>query len=317
MLRSEVKSLLVRLAMVLASCAAVPVMFGLWLAHTDSAVERATATAVGRVERVERGRGSSVIVAWTDSHGAPHSEQFALSDPDRYRPGDSYPLRYDPDAADPHAVPAEAGDLTDLRDVKLVPLILTAIAGTAVAVFWTGRTFLYLLVRRAPSAPGLARVGRAPLNHGAWRPVARVRWQSASGHPIEGWQPVLPGPAETALRGTASAGDTPVLVHQLTTGGRVALVLPDGSALVPGGRLHTSEPPGWDDSPQPPLPGTPPPPREGWQFRCAFAGTAAGAAAAPGAWYLTGQSAATVAITLAVAAFATTGMWLREIQRAV
>ncbi|MGW4649095.1 hypothetical protein [Kitasatospora sp. NPDC004289] len=317
MLRSELMAVLSKLALVLALCAAVPVAFWLALARTNAEVERATATAVGQVERVERGRGSSAVVTWTDAHGARHSGKFSLSDPDRYHPGDAYPLRYDPDGTDPRAVPAEAEDVSDLRDLQLVPLLLSAAAGAAVAVFWAGRAARYLLVLRSPSLPGTARAGRAPHGRNASRPVVHVRWSGPSGAVHEGWQPVVPGRAEAALRGSDAADGTAVTVHQRTAGGRVVLVLPNGSSLVPSDRLHPGEPPGWDDCPEAPLLyRSPPPPKAGWQLRCAFTCIAAGAVTAPAAWSLTGQGAATATITLVVATFAAMGMWLRELQRA-
>ncbi|WP_030269797.1 DUF3592 domain-containing protein [Streptomyces sp. NRRL B-24484] len=316
-LRVEVRAGFGLLAAGLALCAAVAVVFGLRLADLDDARARAGADAVGRVERVDAGRGATVLVAWTDAGGVRHRQRFPLTDTDRYRPGDNYPLHYDPAAPSPSALPAAAEDLADRRDEDLVPLVLAVVGGIALCLFWTTRAALHLVTRRAPARQGRARVGLAPTGRSS-RPVVHVQWQLASGRPREGWQPVMSGPAEAALRaaaGSDAAGGARVTVHQRRLGGRVVLVLPDGTSLVPTGRLRSREPRGWTDAPDPP-PVTDAPLPRGWQLRCAAAGTALGAVGALAGWHLTGRTEATVAIALAVAAFTVTGAWLREMLHA-
>ncbi|MFD8600425.1 hypothetical protein ACFV1L_36045 [Kitasatospora sp. NPDC059646] len=316
MQRTEARAALGVPSAVLAICAAVAGLSALGWAHSGAALDRATAAVDGRVEEIERGRGALAVVTWTDANDVSHTERLPLSDPDRYRPGDSYPLRYDPAAAHPRAVPAQADDLTDRRDEYLVPLVLAVLAAAGTTTFWGLRALLHLRIRRAPATPGRARGGQAPLGHATARPVVHVQWHTADGRPREGWQPVMAGPAAASLRAGDPQDATAVLVHQRTADGRLVIALPDGTRLIPAGPLRPRRPRHWNDSPEPPpLPGTPPPLPHGWRLRCILVALTTGAVAAPVVWWLTSQAAATAALTVVLAASAATGMWLREVQR--
>ncbi|MFE2264189.1 DUF3592 domain-containing protein [Streptomyces griseosporeus] len=200
--------------------------------------DRATATASGTVVEDGIGDDEDIRVRWTDRSGHTHVQRFGVYDTGRYAEGRRFPVAYDPHAADPSGFPADPEE-TAAEDDLLVPLALAGPVALAMTGVWAWRGVRFRLTGRRPGRPMTA-VVRAGERRQGWR-SSETTWLAltdADGRTV--WQRVMDHPAldehdhepvEVTVHGWADAR-RPVVVE-----------LPDGTRLVPLGRLRRGAPP--------------------------------------------------------------------------
>ncbi|KUO12061.1 hypothetical protein [Streptomyces sp. DSM 15324] len=214
-------------------------LFAGWLglradAYVD-ARDRATARTTGVVVEDGIGDDLDVRVRWTDGTGRTHVQRFGVYDTGRYAEGEDFPVAYDPAAGDPQGFPADPQETAEEDDL-IVPVFLGAAVAVPLTLVWPWRGLRFRLAARRPGRPTTARV-RTGTRRAAWRasrgtwleltyPEGRTRWQRIMWHPA-----LHEAPAEL-----------PLTVHG--TGRRTVAALPDGTRLVPLGRLRDHPPSG-------------------------------------------------------------------------
>ncbi|MFF4653503.1 hypothetical protein [Streptomyces sp. NPDC001380] len=211
-------------------------------AHTHSrARDRATATARGTVVQDGIGDNDDIRVRWRDAAARTHTQRFEIYATDRYTTGRSFLVAYDPAAADPRGFPADPQE-TAAEDDLTVPLALTAAGTGALLLTWTLRGLLHRRTARrpGPTLPARVDIGTplrpAPFRSGdtvwialpgAGAPHAETRWQRVMWHPA---LDELPDAFDVVVHGDPAARR------------RVVPHLPDGTLLVPVGRLRRRPP---------------------------------------------------------------------------
>lgn len=283
-----------------------------------SARDRATARAVGRVVEDDIGDEEDIRVRWTDQAGHEHVQRFGIYDTDRYAKGRSFPIAYDPRQTRPRGFPADP-DETAAEDDLLVPVGLAGVAAAAVCGVWARRGLRFCWTARRPGRPMSAtvrcgeRIGTAGwLSDTTWLVLAET---DQPGLPVA-WQRVM----WHAVLGQGSAEPLMVSAHPGLRG-RAAVVaeLPDGTRLVPLGRLHRRPPRhlllGDRDAVRADLrdsfilDGAEPPPAQPWWRPGAHAAVlGAVIAAVPGLVLTNGSLVATVSFAL-IGATAFTSSW--------
>lgn len=199
--------------------------------------DRATATASGTVVEDGIGEDEDIRVRWTDRAGRTHVQRFGIYDTGRYTEGRRFPVAYDPHAADPRGFPADPEE-TAAEDDLVVPLAGAGLGALALTGVWAWRGVRFRLTARRPGRPmtAVVRAGERPQGWRApettWLALTdaggRTVWQRVMGHPAlddHDHEPV-----EVTVHGWADAR-RPVVVD-----------LPDGTRLVPLGRLRRGAP---------------------------------------------------------------------------
>ncbi|WP_405773035.1 hypothetical protein [Streptomyces sp. NBC_01538] len=219
-------------------------LLGTWLGvHAyayDSARDRATARADGLVVEDGIGDEGDIRVRWRDDAGHEHVQRFGIYDTDRYAKGRRFPVAYDPHAADPPGFAADP-DETAAEDDLVVPIFLAGIAAAVLCGVWARRGLRFHRTARRPGRTMTASVRRGE------RTGATV-WQSDTtwlvlaeldrpDHPVA-WQRVMWHPALDTWSGPVT-----VTAHRGRRGrSAIVVVLPDGTRLVPLGRLWRRPP---------------------------------------------------------------------------
>lgn len=215
-------------------------LFAAWLGGHAYAHERdreRTATTFGEV--VERGLGADgddVLVSWEDSAGRTHLQRFPDPGDTSYTRETLFLVAYDPTEDSPRGRPIDWRDIPkeDGYEDDLVGwTVVGGFVAAALCGVWAHRGLRFRRSARRPGRPAkaLVRVGerRAPLGQGlptTWLVLGEKegpRWQRVM------WHPALDELADRA----------PVTVHGRRT---AVVVLPDGTRLVPLGRLRRVEP---------------------------------------------------------------------------
>ncbi|AWT44977.1 MULTISPECIES: hypothetical protein [Streptomyces] len=202
-----------------------------------TARDRATATASGTVVEDGVGDDEDIRVRWTDRSGHTHVERFGVYDTGRYAEGRRFPVAYDPDAADPSGFPADPEE-TAAEDDLLVPLALAGSVALAMTGVWAWRGVRFRLTGRRPGRPmtAVVRAGERPQG---WRAPETTWLALTDGDGRTVWQRVMGHPA---LHGH-DREPVEVTVHGRTDTRRPVVVeLPDGTRLVPLGRLRRGAP---------------------------------------------------------------------------
>ncbi|SMF15514.1 hypothetical protein [Streptomyces sp. Amel2xC10] len=250
--------------------------FGLRLSHHYDALDRATATAPGVVVEDGIGTEDDIRVRWTDDEGRTHVQHFGVYDTDRYSEGARFPVRYAPGGTE--GFPADPDETVDEDDL-IAPVFLGALTALPLAGVWVWRGVRFLGTARRPGRPMTVRVHRGGRRTTWLGPTTWLELTAPDGTRL--WQRVMGHPA---LAETPAA--TPVRVHQRSRR-RAVVALPDGTRLVPLGRLRR-HPAVWflDEAVRADLrdafllpPGTVARPVPVWRYgvRTAAAGTALGA----------------------------------------
>ncbi|NNN36257.1 hypothetical protein HLK59_39055 [Streptomyces sp. S3(2020)] len=215
-------------------------LFAAWLgghAYAHARERERTATTFGEV--VERGLGADgddVLVSWEDRAGRTHLQRFPDRGDTAYTRQTLFLVAYDPTEDNPRGrpidwrdIPKEDGYEDDLvRSVAFGGVVAAVLCGV-----WAHRGLRFLRAARRPGRPAtaLVRVGErgAPLGRGL-----STTWLVLGEQQGPRWQRVMWHPALDELPDRA-----PVSVHGRRT---AVVVLPDGTQLVPLGRLRRSEP---------------------------------------------------------------------------
>ncbi len=218
-------------------------LFAAWLGvhafRYESARDRATRTAVGLVVQDGIGDDDDIRVRWTDGTGQQHVQRFGVYDTDRYTKGRHFRVVYDPAQPDPQGFPADPDETADADDLE-VPILLAAFAVLPICGVWAWRGLRFRWALRRPGRPMTATVHLGERRATTWRgdttwlalaepdrPDRRVLWQRVM------WHPALDD----------CSGAVPVTVRRSPRGLRPAAVeLPDGTRLVPLGRLRDRPP---------------------------------------------------------------------------
>ncbi|MCX4764396.1 hypothetical protein OG562_26245 [Streptomyces sp. NBC_01275] len=275
--------------------------------------DRASATAPGVVVEDHIGDDDDIRVRWTDDEGRTRVQRFGVYDTGRYLEGDDFPVDYDPAESSPRGFPADPDETADEDDL-LAPLFIGALVAVPLLCVWAWRGLRFRLTALRPGRPTTAYV-----RFGARQPTilrdAKTTWLELAD--LEGgrhWQRVMWHPALDGVTGPVEA-----TVHRAKDGTRLPAVvaLPDGTRLVPLGRLRTRPSPGvvFDDHDAVRtdlrdafvLPaGTVPRPAVPWRRRIAhpaLVGLVLGPF--PGVFLTGGSLTGTVSVTLGVAALLT------------
>lgn len=226
-----------------AAAVAVAVIAG-WLGAASHRLHqqqaRATAAAHGTVIADGLGDEGDIRVRWHDTAGREHTQRFGTYDTGRYRRGTTFDVTYDPARPDARALPTDPDETSSTDDLE-VPILLAASLLALVVVIWALRGIRYRRRARQPASTAFGqalsgdRLGGPPINYGATPWVAIHRDPDG---PAFAWQRVMWHPSLALARDV-----TPLTVHG-DLDGRDAIVvdLPDGTALVPVGRLRHDEP---------------------------------------------------------------------------
>ncbi|WP_327184633.1 hypothetical protein [Streptomyces sp. NBC_01334] len=226
---------LLGLAVVLTGYALLAAWAGWHAERYADARDRATARTVGVVVADGIGDDRDVRVRWTDDEGRSHLQRFAVHGTDRHAEGEDFPVAYDPATAE--GFPADP-DETAREDDLLAPVFL----GTAVALplvgIWLWRGLRFRLTARRRGRPMTARVRCGSRRPAIW-PNRTTSWLwLTSPEGTDHWQRVMWHPALDCLPAGA-----PVTAHG-SPGRPTVVALPDGTRLVPLGRLRHRRPPG-------------------------------------------------------------------------
>ncbi|WP_112469179.1 hypothetical protein [Streptomyces triticisoli] len=212
-----------------------------WHAYAyDKARDRATARVSGLIVEDGIGDEEDIRVRWTDRTGREHVQRFAIYDTDRYTKGRHFAVVHDPHQADPRGFPGDPEETAEEDDL-LVPILLAGIVAAGLCSVWAWRGLRFRWAARRPGRPMTATVcrgrqarGAGQLSESVWLtltepgredgPVVRQRVM---------WHPALDdhtGPVEVTAH------------HKAGTRGALVARLPDGTRLVPLGRLRRRPP---------------------------------------------------------------------------
>ncbi|WP_329220261.1 hypothetical protein OG352_26445 [Streptomyces sp. NBC_01485] len=216
-------------------------LFAAWLGlhaqrHSD-ARDRATRTAVGVVVKDGIGDDDDIRVRWTDAGAHTHVQRFSVYDTGRYAKGARFPVAYDPADPTPTGFPADR-DETVTEDELIFPVLAGGAAALLLTGVWAWRGLRFRLSVRRPGhrLTGRVRFGR---RYVAWR-APTTTWMELKGpEDARHWQRVMWHPV---LDGTS--GEVEVTLHRAGAGSPrpAAVTLPDGTRLVPLGRLRGHRP---------------------------------------------------------------------------
>ncbi|WP_327317286.1 hypothetical protein [Streptomyces sp. NBC_01235] len=216
-------------------------LFAAWLGlHAQryaDARDRATATATGVVVADGIGDDEDIRVRWTDAEGHAHVQRFPVYDTDRYTKGARFPVAYDPDDPAPKGFPAD-GDETATEDDLIAPVVLGGVAALLLTSVWVWRGLRFRLRVRRPGLPmtGRVRYGR---RRAAWRDPMTTWMSLTAPEDARYWQRVMWHPVLDE-----TSGEVEVSVHRAGNGSLspAAVTLPDGTRLVPLGKLRRYRP---------------------------------------------------------------------------
>jgi hypothetical protein len=212
-----------------------------WHAYAyGQARDRATARVSGLVVEDGIGDEEDIRVRWTDRAGREHVQRFSVYDTDRYAEGRHFAVAYDPHAADPRGFPGDPEETSDEDDL-LAPVLLAGIGAAGLCSVWARRGLRFRRAARRPGRPMTATVHRGRRARGAGGPTESVWLELSEPGRDDGpvtWQRVMWHPALDDHAG-------PVRVtahHRAGTRGALVARLPDGTRLVPLGRLRRRPP---------------------------------------------------------------------------
>ncbi|MER5433973.1 hypothetical protein [Streptomyces sp. NPDC002588] len=209
-------------------------LFAAWLGlHAASYVDardRATARTTGVVVEDGIGDDLDIRVRWTDAEHHTHVQRFGVYDTDRYSKGADFPVAYAPGSRE--GFPADPDETAEEDDLT-APILLAAASALPVLLVWIRRALRFRRTARRPGRPMTARV-RAGTRRALWRASTATWLQLTAPEGHEHWQRVMWHPA---LHDPPA--EIPVTVHGT---GTVVAVLPDGTRLVPLGRLREHPP---------------------------------------------------------------------------
>jgi hypothetical protein len=213
-----------------------------WQAHAYRAArDRATAIADGLVVDDGIGDEGDIRVRWVDRAGREHVQRFGIYGTDRYARGRAFAVAYDPADPAPAGFPADP-DETAAEDDLVAPIWIAGVVAGLLVLVWALRGLLYW---RAANRPGHRMAALALLGeHADGRLVSlgNTTWIALAdtGEPRVpmAWQRVMWHPVVDSVKGHVD-----VVVHgDPTARGRVTVELPDGTRLVPVGRLRHGPP---------------------------------------------------------------------------
>jgi hypothetical protein len=206
----------------------------------DKAREGATARTAGVIVEDGIGDGEDIRVRWRDHTGREHVQRFGIYDIDRYTKGRHFAVAYDPDETSPRGFPGDPEE-TAAEDDLLVPVLLAGIAAAGLCSVWARRGLQF---RRAARRPGRAMTATVycGVRPGSAQEVSETLWlrlaeADASDRPVV-WQRIMWHPALDELRGPVEVSGH----HKTGRRGAVMAQLPDGTRLVPLGRLRRRAP---------------------------------------------------------------------------
>jgi hypothetical protein len=295
------------------AAAVIWVYLGAKVADYQAAFDRATAVAEGVVVEDSIGDEGDVRVRWADDAGTSRTTRFGIYDYDRYVEGAAFGVRYDPRDPAGRAFPADPEETSGLDDLQ-VPQLFGVVGAVLVGGFWGYRGWRFRLTSRRSGVPVRARVLTGESEQTSAISLGLSCWLEL--RPDDGeprWQRVM---WHTAL--DAVPDELDVVVHGSLTGRRrVVPELPDGTLLVPVGRLRSQLPRTIELSPRESSraeaddlwlfpPGAPVPPQTAW-WRRPVQFAAVGAVVGTGMALVFGGGAAIVPMAAGVAALTTNG----------
>ncbi|MFI5795405.1 hypothetical protein [Streptomyces sp. NPDC051677] len=230
---------LLGVAVTLTGYALFAAWLGLHLQRYADARDRATASAVGVVVEDDVDDEDDVRVRWTDAGGHAHVQRFGIYDTDRYTEGARFPVAYDADDPTPKGFPAD-GDETAAEDDLIFPVVLGGVVALLLTCVWVWRGLRFRLRVRRPGRPMTGRVLYGRRLASPWRDP-RTTWLALTAPEDDRhWQRVMWHPALDEL-----SGEVEVTVHRAggTSLRPAAVTLPDGTRLVPLGKLRRHRPP--------------------------------------------------------------------------
>ncbi|OPG07974.1 hypothetical protein B1R27_11450 [Streptomyces sp. GKU 895] len=212
-----------------------------WLAGNVYVNDRAvdhyqehTERSLGRILE-DASAPEDVRVSWTDEAGHEHVQLFTPpAEGYPYRKYGAFPVGYDPTETNPsghYFDYRESGPQRLDEDALIASAVIAALFVVALCAAWARRGLTFRYAARRPGRPMTADVRIGTRAQSFPRQVARTPWLVLDDRH---WQRVMWHPA------LAEHGDgTSVTVH----GDRTAVaVLPDGTRLVPVGRLRHRQP---------------------------------------------------------------------------
>ncbi|MFB6957434.1 hypothetical protein ACFCYB_10385 [Streptomyces sp. NPDC056309] len=206
----------------------------------DQAREHATARTNGVIVEDGIGVDEDILVRWKDRSGGEHEQRFGVYDTDRYTKGRHFPVVYDPDETDPRGFPGDPEE-TSGEDDLLVPILLAGVTAAALCSVWAWRGVRFRRAARRPGRPMTAKVhyGLRPVSSQA---LSETLWLAlteagVSDRPVA-WQRIMWHTALDELRGPVEVSAH----HRAGSRGAVVAQLPDGTRLVPLGRLRHRAP---------------------------------------------------------------------------
>ncbi|MDN3024601.1 hypothetical protein [Streptomyces sp. S.PB5] len=212
-----------------------------WLGGHAYAIEYTrehTATSMGDV--VERGvgpDGDDILVRWQDRSGRTHVQRFPDRDATSYTDGTTFLVAYDPAERNPSGRPIDWQDIPKndgYEDDLLGGAVFSGFVAAALCGVWAHRGLRFRRLVRRPGRPATALVRTGERRTGPLGQGLPTTWLVLDDGTGPRRQRVMWHPALDEL-----PDGVPVTVH----GRRTALVvLPDGTRLVPLGRLHRHDP---------------------------------------------------------------------------
>lgn len=216
------------------------VLFAAWLgghAYVVVHTREHTATAMGEV--VERGVGADgdeVLVRWEDRTGRAHVQHFPDRGTTDYTNGVVLLVAYDPTDDNPSGRPIDWQDISKengYEDDLVDAAVFGGVVAAALCCVWAYRGLRFRRAARRPgrSATALVRVGDRRSLAGQNLPTTWLVLGEGAGPRCQRvmWHPALDELPDRA----------PVTVHGRRT---AVVVLPDGTRLVPLGRLRHLKP---------------------------------------------------------------------------
>jgi hypothetical protein len=239
--RPALRLALLAVAAALAGFAVIASFLG-WQAHVYG-VARHGAVAVAPGTIVEDGLGDSgdIRVRWADRSGREHVQRFGIYNTNRYTKGATFQVAYDPAHPAVNGFPGDPEEIS-AEDDLVVPIGISGLIAAGLLLTWGLRGLLF---SRAGTRPGqhmiavaltgqLAQGGPVSLGNSSWFALA----DPATPHKSTRWQRVMWHPAIDSI-------DSPVNVVMhggMQSRRRVVIELPDGTRLVPIGRLRHRSP---------------------------------------------------------------------------
>jgi hypothetical protein len=228
---------LLGVATALAGFAVIAAFLGWHAQGYIAAQHRASAATAGKITEDGLGENGDIRVRWTPASGREHIQRFAIYDTERYQKGSTFAVAYDP------AYPAVAGlpgdpEETSVLDDLQVPIGIAGVAAALLILTWVLRGALFRRAGRRPGQPVVAVALAGELVAGAPLSVGNSAWFGLSdpGEPFtpSRWQRVMWHPAVESADGPVNAS-----VHgDLRSRRRVVVEMPDGTRMVPIGRLR-------------------------------------------------------------------------------